>query len=213
VQCFQQSVHVVRGSKRVQVMKRQLKRGIGEFPLDAPVHDATVRLHYSIYRPGAPDDVLFTTRNAGAAAEEADDAGGAGDPFHFTTGDGAMPTGVEMAVKLMLPHERCSVAVEPDFGFATCVAGAHAGLPRDEALVFELELVSFVKEVHPEAMTADQARSSPCAQRSVQCDLVPSRAYFSVIKSGYLRSLCKLDAKTATCCSATQRSLTDAVCR
>jgi FKBP-type peptidyl-prolyl cis-trans isomerase 2 len=144
----------------VQVTKRILQKGKGEFPIDAPIGDATVSIHYSVHRHGKPDEVLYSTRTAGASTA-AEGANGnhhtpSGEPVNVSTGDGMLPSGLEMAVKLMLLRERCHVVVHPDFGFRTCVAGVHEQLPRDETLEFDLELVSFEKEMHPEAMNAGQ---------------------------------------------------------
>ena len=58
-------------------------------------------------------------------------------------GDGLLPTGVEMAIKLMLPKERCEVVVQPKFGLATCIDGVLEGLPRNETLLWRVELKSF----------------------------------------------------------------------
>lgn len=137
-----------------------MQKGTGTFPVDAPINDATVRLHYSVYRPDAPDAELCSTYAAGAGAD-------AGKPLEFTTGEGVLPHGVEMAIKLMLPGERCTVTVAPEHGFRTCgdpdAAAAEAGAPLDETLTFALWLVSFTPEGHPQVMDAAQVRAPDCA--------------------------------------------------
>ena len=143
----------------MQVLKRTLQRGEGSFPIDTPMHDATVRIHYSIHAPNGPGDALYSTHNT--ASDESTDSGAAA--AEVTTGDGLLPTGVEMAIKLMLPGERCEVLVQPKFGLATCIDGVHESAPRDQALLWKVELQSFEKEVHPEVMDADQVRN--CNQR------------------------------------------------
>ena len=141
------------------MLKRTLQRGEGSFPIDTPMHDATVRIHYSIHAPNGPGDALYSTHNT-VSGESAEGGVAAAE---VTTGDGLLPTGVEMAIKLMLPGERCEVLVQPKFGLGTCIDGVHESAPRDQALLWKVQLQSFEKEVHPEVMDADQVSS--CGQR------------------------------------------------
>ena len=156
----------------MQLLKRILQRGTGEFPIDAPIHDTSVAVHYSVYRPDAPEVPIFTSRpeppGAARAAHAAAHAAGPGSAAsgaehpdgaaEFTTGDGAMAMGVEMALKLMLPGEQSLLQLHPDYGFGTCVDGAHAALPRAEPLLVHLELCRFARDSHPEAMDTEQVR-------------------------------------------------------
>jgi hypothetical protein len=161
-------------------MKRKTRRGRGSFPIDAPVHDATVRLHYSVHRPAAPEQVLFSTRgssNTPSTASADVEAGMVAEALEFTTGEGIMPVGVEMAVKLMLPGEQCTVTVHPEFGYSTCCTCAKVVdevVPRDEVLVFLLELESFAKEIHPEAMNARQVCCLSPKLYPTECDATVS---------------------------------------
>jgi hypothetical protein len=141
--------------------------------MDAPVNDATVRLHYSVTRLAQPDNILFTTCQGlhhvcnmpeTSATRAAADSNADENPFEFTTGEGIMPMGVEMAVKLMLPGEVCRLAVWPDFGLSTCADGDAAdrfGVSLEEPLQFVLWLLSFDVEGHPQAMNADQVWALP----------------------------------------------------
>lgn len=127
-----------------QVIKRKLKHGQGSFPIDAPINDATVTIHYSLYGccDGAPSgEAILNTHG--------------GEPFSFSTGEGIMPTGLEMAVKLMLPGEQSEVTCEPKYGYSTVAGAVPSGVPTDEPICFRLTLMSFVKEGHPEVMSAD----------------------------------------------------------
>jgi hypothetical protein len=67
-----------------------------------------------------------------------------------------MPMGVEISLKLMLPGEQSEVMCKPSHGYKTCVDAAPANVPTDETLYFSIELISFEKEGHPQAMDADE---------------------------------------------------------
>ena len=63
-----------------------------------------------------------------------------------------MPTGLEQAIKLMVPGELASVACRSSHAYGGREEGplppASAGVGRDDAVVFEVELVSFDREGH-----------------------------------------------------------------
>jgi hypothetical protein len=151
----------------MQVLKRKLRQGRGTFPIDAPVNDATVRLHYSVAPVAQPDKILFTTckdlHRFGEMPDRVAQADKGEDGFQFTTGEGVMPVGVEMAVKIMLPGEVCGLTVAPEFGLRTCAEGETAerfnAIYQEEDLHFVLWLVSFDVEGHPQAMDAEQVCS------------------------------------------------------
>jgi hypothetical protein len=174
-----------------QVLKRTLQRGRGEFPIDTPMHDATVRIHYSAHAAAAPEGTLFSSRTDAAEGDEGAIA------VEVTTGDGLLPTGVEMAIKLMLPGERCEVVVEPKFGLASCIDGVFEGLPRDEALLWKVELESFQKEVHPEVMNAEQVCAS--VLRGVQPPR-SSACLYSNLLWPFIASTCRVWSLTASRC-------------
>jgi FKBP-type peptidyl-prolyl cis-trans isomerase len=123
-----------------------------------------VRLHYSIHMPdasGRPGAMLYDSCQSQAVG------GADAAPMQVPTGEGQLPEGVEMALKLMLPGEACEVYLQsPDFGYASCAVDPPAGVPADQPLVFRVEMVDFVKEGHPQTMTADQVRRSRGAARS-----------------------------------------------
>lgn len=61
----------------------------GEFPVDCPLHDSTLRIHYKGMLPSEKDTVFYDTRR--------DNAGG--DPLEFKSGEGMVclfhiPSGV-----------------------------------------------------------------------------------------------------------------------
>lgn len=55
-----------------EVLKRRLREGRGEFPVDCPMHDTSVRVHYRVrsVRGGAPTEWLFDTRSRGGRARD-----------------------------------------------------------------------------------------------------------------------------------------------
>jgi FKBP-type peptidyl-prolyl cis-trans isomerase len=146
-------------SKVVQAIKRKTREGTGSFPVDAPIQDATVRMHYTINTPdgGArAGPVLFDSRRLQGAPTDAEAA-----PMSVATGEGALPEGVEMALKLMLPGEACEVYLKSeDFGYLSCADEPPAGVPADQPLVFCIEMVGFDKQGHPQTMTPDEVRAA-----------------------------------------------------
>jgi FK506-binding protein 4/5 len=117
-----------------EVTKRRLKEGDGEFPIDCPLNDTTIRVHYRVRQlalrqqqqqsqsssAGAQGDGggwVYDTRDAkaaggGAAGESPDHPQGAGvPPLEIDTGCGEAPEAVEMCAKLMVPGELALVRV------------------------------------------------------------------------------------------------------
>jgi hypothetical protein len=133
-----------------QVLKRKCREGTGTFPVDAPVHDATVTVHYSLHESTAskqPGNCIFTGASDVNSSKQLEAT--------FSTGEGCMATAIEMAVRLMLPGEQSEVYFDPQYGFKEA-SEAPEGVPVDQPLVASITLVSFEKEGHPQAMDADQ---------------------------------------------------------
>ena len=134
----------------MQVLKRKCREGTGVFPVDAPVHDATVNVQYSLHEPSAAKQAgscIFTGSCDVDSARQLQAT--------FATGEGCMAAAIEMAVRLMLPGEQSEVYFEEQYGFQDA-SEVPEGVPGDRAMVAMLTLVSFEKEGHPQAMNADE---------------------------------------------------------
>eukprot|EP00850_Spirogloea_muscicola_P021397 SM000247S08286 [mRNA] locus=s247:33528:38946:+ [translate_table: standard] len=66
----------------------------GEFPVDCPLEDSTVRFHYKGTLPDDDGRTFLDTRKTGS-----------GQPLEVGTGEGLLPEGLDMSVRLMLPGE------------------------------------------------------------------------------------------------------------
>lgn len=156
-----------------------------------------------MYTAEAPAQLLFTTgvpgpadtvHKAAEAAVAVPDNGNAADrtrqeqahagPREVMLGDGALPLGIEMALKLMLPGEQSIVDLHPDYGFATCVPGMHPELPREDTLRVHLQLVDYARDSHPEAMDTEQVRTAQmrpcCAAAQHQNFRAPAQSFHLV---------------------------------
>jgi hypothetical protein len=114
------------------VLKRRLQEGEGEFPVDCPLHDTSVRLHYRArsLAGGAPGPWVFDTRSTAAPASSSNgDASspaaaagsrpdsGSGGPVEVDTGCGELPEGLELVVKLMVPGELALATCTPRYAY------------------------------------------------------------------------------------------------
>ncbi|PNW88165.1 hypothetical protein CHLRE_01g017200v5 [Chlamydomonas reinhardtii] len=156
-----------------EVTKKRLREGTGDFPIDCPLNDTTVRLHFKArpFTATATGGAATTTTEAvasvaaaaaaaGAGAGEVDgggpwvydsrgEAGEAAEPLVADTGCGELPEGLEMALKLMVPGEVSRVVAAPRFAYAgreDCPAGV--GDAASTTVEFEVELVDFEREGH-----------------------------------------------------------------
>jgi hypothetical protein len=111
------------------VLKRRIRAGRGEFPIDCPLNDTTVKLHYRArpHRPGATELEGGGGGGGGgggwaydsaAAAGEATAAGaGAGAPLEVDTGCGELPEAVELCARLMVPGELARAVAQPRYAY------------------------------------------------------------------------------------------------
>ena len=170
----------------MQVLKRKCREGTGTFPVDAPVHDATVTVQYSLHEPSV-------SKQAGSCIFTASGDVDGARQLHatFSTGEGCMAPALEMAVRLMLPGERSEVYFEAKYGFKD-TSEAPADVPVDRALVAMLTLVSFEKEGHPQAMDADEVCCAVlcCLHTLLSCSL-----HVSAMLSARISVRCKLQAE------------------
>ncbi|THF94400.1 hypothetical protein TEA_020505 [Camellia sinensis var. sinensis] len=101
-----------------------------EFPMDCPLHDSLLRVHYKGMLLNEEKTVFYDTKF---------DNGG--QPLEFSSGEGLVPEGLEMCVRLMLPGEIALVTCPPDYAYdkfprpANVSEGAH--------VQWEIELLEF----------------------------------------------------------------------
>lgn len=112
------------------VLKRRLQEGEGEFPVDCPLHDTTVRLHYRVrsLAGDTPGPWLYDSRthrtdtsstSSGNSANSTSAAAGgvSAPPLEVDTGCGELPEGLELVVKLMVPGELASATCTPHYAY------------------------------------------------------------------------------------------------
>ncbi|CAL5388437.1 unnamed protein product [Camellia sinensis] len=113
-----------------RLIKRRIRDGRGEFPMDCPLHDSLLRVHYKGMLLNEEKTVFYDTKF---------DNGG--QPLEFSSGEGLVPEGLEMCVRLMLPGEIALVTCPPDYAYdkfprpANVSEGAH--------VQWEIELLEF----------------------------------------------------------------------
>ncbi|GAX74288.1 hypothetical protein CEUSTIGMA_g1737.t1 [Chlamydomonas eustigma] len=158
------------------IIKRRLILGSGEFPIDCPVEDTTVRVHYRV-RPmrllegqtilaaiskrstatvssstSSSSDWVYDSRhpvsNSNEGLQEC-------SPLEFDTGCGEMPNGLEQAVKLMVPGEVSSVACLPEQAYLGR-DDVPQGMVADDVAEFEVELVSFDRDGHWQTLSMEE---------------------------------------------------------
>ncbi|GBF92152.1 peptidyl-prolyl cis-trans isomerase [Raphidocelis subcapitata] len=126
------------------VLKRRLRPGRGEFPVDCPLNDTTVRIHYRARQAGGAGDAwAFDT----AAAAGGGGGGGGGAPLEVDTGCGELPEAVELCARLMVPGELARAVAQPRYAYQGR-DDAPAGVRPEAAVEFEVELVDFEREGH-----------------------------------------------------------------
>ncbi|KAK9805627.1 hypothetical protein WJX72_008874 [[Myrmecia] bisecta] len=127
-----------------EVTKRRVKDGVGEFPIDCPIEDSRVRVHYRGYLTATGETFIDTRGADGNSA-----------PVEFDTGMGSQPEALEMAVKLMTPEEVSLVRSAAAFAYDGR-PDRPEGVPDGAEVEWELELVSFDRQSVAQSMTPDQ---------------------------------------------------------
>ncbi|RZC78438.1 hypothetical protein C5167_002626 [Papaver somniferum] len=113
-----------------RLIKRRIRDGKGEFPMDCPLQDSLLRVHYKGMLLDEQKTVFYNTR-----------VDNGGQHVEFGSGEGLVPEGLEMCVRLMLPGEVALVTCPPDYAYdkfarpATVPEGAH--------VQWEIELLGF----------------------------------------------------------------------
>ncbi|KAE8696546.1 Peptidyl-prolyl cis-trans isomerase PASTICCINO1 [Hibiscus syriacus] len=113
-----------------RLIKRRLQDGKGEFPMDCPLHDSLLRVHYKGMLLNEKKTVFYDTR-----------VDNQGEPLEFSSGEGMVPEGFEMCVRLMLPGEIALVTCPPDYAYDKF--SRPANVPEGAHVAWEIELLGF----------------------------------------------------------------------
>lgn len=113
-----------------RLIKRRIHDGKGEFPMDCPLQDSQLRVHYKGRLLDDKKTVFYDTR------VDNDD-----QPLEFGSGEGLVPEGFEMCVRLMLPGEIALVTCPPDYAYDRFPRPAN--VPEGAHVEWEIELLGF----------------------------------------------------------------------
>ncbi|XP_044474281.1 peptidyl-prolyl cis-trans isomerase PASTICCINO1 [Mangifera indica] len=113
-----------------RLIKRRLRDGKGEFPMDCPLHDSLLRVHYKGMLLNEEKRVFYDTR-----------VDNDGQPLEFSSGEGRVPEGFEMCVRLMLPGELALVTCPPDYAYDKFPRPKN--VPEGAHIQWEIELLGF----------------------------------------------------------------------
>ncbi|KAK4748235.1 hypothetical protein SAY87_014821 [Trapa incisa] len=113
-----------------RLIKRRIRDGKGEFPMDCPLHDSRLQVHYKGMLLNEQNKVFYDTR-----------IDNDGQPLEFSSGEGLVPEGFEMCVRLMLPGEIALVTCPPDYAYDKFPRPAN--VPEGAHIQWEIELLGF----------------------------------------------------------------------
>ncbi|KAL0916251.1 hypothetical protein M5K25_013744 [Dendrobium thyrsiflorum] len=113
-----------------RLIKRRIRDGKGEFPMDCPLQDSLLRVHYKGLLLNEEKTVFYDTR-----------ADNNGEPLEFCSGEGLVPEGFEMCVRLMLPGEISVITCPPDYAYDRFKRPAN--VPEGAHVQWEIELLGF----------------------------------------------------------------------
>ncbi|XP_078173411.1 FKBP-type peptidyl-prolyl cis-trans isomerase family protein isoform X1 [Carex rostrata] len=116
-----------------RLIKRRIVDGRGDFPMDCPLHDSLLKVHYRGMLLNEEKTVFYDTK-----------VDNNGEPLEFSSGEGLVPGGLEMAVRLMLPGEVCSVTCPPDYAYDKFKPRPDK-VPEGAHVRWEIELLGFEK--------------------------------------------------------------------
>ncbi|KAL8039289.1 hypothetical protein ABFX02_10G025700 [Erythranthe guttata] len=116
-----------------RLIKRRVRDGRGEFPMDCPLQDSLLHVHYKGMLLNEEKTVFYDTR--------ADDNG---QPLEFRSGEGLVPEGFEMCTRLMLPGEIALVTCPPDYAYDKFPRPAK--VPEGVYIQWEIELLDYEKQ-------------------------------------------------------------------
>ncbi|KAF7144188.1 hypothetical protein RHSIM_Rhsim05G0200700 [Rhododendron simsii] len=103
---------------------------VSDFPMDCPLHDSLLRVHYKGMLLNEGKTVFYDTR-----------VDNDGQPLEFSSGEGLVPEGLEMCVRLMLPGEISLVTCPPDYAYDKFARPA--SVPEGAHVQWEIELLGF----------------------------------------------------------------------
>ncbi|KAL9273705.1 Peptidyl-prolyl cis-trans isomerase PASTICCINO1-like protein [Drosera capensis] len=113
-----------------RLIKRRIRDGRGEFPMDCPLQDSQLLVHYKGMFLDDEKTVFFDTR-----------VDNDGQPLEFSSGEGRVPEGFEMCVRLMLPGEIALVTCPPDYAYDKFPRPDN--VPEGAYVQWEIELLGF----------------------------------------------------------------------
>ncbi|XP_021829549.1 peptidyl-prolyl cis-trans isomerase PASTICCINO1 [Prunus avium] len=113
-----------------RLIKRRIRDGKGEFPMDCPLQDSLLRVHYKGMLLNEEKTIFFDTR-----------VDNHGQPLEFCSGEGLVPEGFEMCVRLMVPEEIALVTCPPDYAYDKFPRPAN--VPEGAHIQWEIELLGF----------------------------------------------------------------------
>ncbi|KAF5750891.1 peptidyl-prolyl cis-trans isomerase PASTICCINO1 [Tripterygium wilfordii] len=113
-----------------RLIKRRIRDGKGEFPMDCPLHDSLLRAHYKGMILDEGKRVFYDTR-----------VDNGGQPLEFSSGEGLVPEGFEMCVRLMVPGEIALVTCPPDYAYDKFPRPPN--VPEGAHIQWEIELLGF----------------------------------------------------------------------
>ncbi|KAK2972257.1 hypothetical protein RJ640_014315 [Escallonia rubra] len=113
-----------------RLIKRRIHDGRGEFPMDCPLQDSLLHVHYKGMILNEEKTVFYDTK-----------VDNHGQPLMFCSGEGLVPEGFEMCVRLMLPGEIALVTCPPDYAYDKFPRPSN--VPEGAHIQWEIELVGF----------------------------------------------------------------------
>ncbi|XP_027079124.1 peptidyl-prolyl cis-trans isomerase PASTICCINO1-like isoform X2 [Coffea arabica] len=113
-----------------RLIKRRIRDGRGEFPMDCPLHDSLLRVHYKGILLNGAKTVFYDTK-----------VDNHGQPLEFSSGEGLVPEGFEMCVRLMLPGELALVTCPHEYAYDKFQRPAN--VPEGAHIQWEIELLEF----------------------------------------------------------------------
>ncbi|KAL0451089.1 UNVERIFIED_CONTAM: Peptidyl-prolyl cis-trans isomerase PASTICCINO1 [Sesamum latifolium] len=116
-----------------RLIKRRLRDGRGEFPMDCPLHDSLLHVHYKGMLLNEEKTVFYDTR-----------VDNNGQPLEFRSGEGLVPEGFEMCTRLMLPGEIALVTCPPDYAYDKFPRPDR--VPQGAHIQWEIELLDYEKQ-------------------------------------------------------------------
>lgn len=113
-----------------RLIKRRIRDGKGEFPMDCPLQDSLLCIHYKGMLSDEGGKVFYDTR-----------VDGNGQPLEFRSGEGMVPEGLEMCIRLMLPNEISLISSTSDYAYDKFKRPEN--VPEGANIQWEVELLEF----------------------------------------------------------------------